>query len=608
MISKVFSSLVLGSLIITSACAQGVVTIDQKTKRFVGTESTFDRGKYLTFHAMFKGVDTDFEKFKREYNITSEYNGSRAFNNPAGKHKKGIFPEVKKKHSGTREVLDFVSTGSPKFFYYDDSVDYSNVDVSPFSKDAARYAADYFRYEADEVPKYYEPYNEPMVHAADFLADGKKSKDRSKKVETIIDQMIAYHADVIEAVKATPELKNMKVGGFGSAFPELEANNFGLWNMRFKKFIDAVGKNIDFLALHLYDGSGVNNKDGSRSGSNSEAILDMLEAYSYLTTGKVKPYAITEYGRLVPDQPDFQTKGNYNPLVNSQAVRSQLHLVMNFIERGDNMLLSVPFTVGKQKPKTMYSKSSLWVEQTDGTYELSQRKYFFEVWKDIKGDRVRINSSNIDVQTQAFVNGKQLFVVLNNLNPATQHIDLNLIDNKELGSIELKRLNIYTDKLPELSVEKLKVAPKSMDLKTGETVVITYNFKSQIKFNNEIYSKKYYAESYLQPIKSNQPATFTIKNVEVKNSTATLRLGLGRDHGLSLSPNVTVNGHKVDISGDVIRGYDQKNRTRFFGVLEIPVNSSFLKSGENKVEISLPDDGGHISSVILQMQNANKAL
>ena len=57
----------------------------------------------------------------------------------------------------------------------------------------------------------------------------------------------------------------------------------------------------------------------------------------------------------------YQTKGNYVPLVNAQAVRSQLHFVMNFIERGDQLLLSVPFTVGKQGPTSTYSKSSLWV-------------------------------------------------------------------------------------------------------------------------------------------------------------------------------------------------------------------------------------------------------
>lgn len=592
----------------SAAFSQGVITIDHKTQRFVGSESAFNRSKYLTFHSWFKDRDADFEKFKKEYSIDPNYNGSRLFNNPGGRHKNGIYPEVSKNFKDIREVSDFVSTASPKFFFYDKNVDYSEKDMSQFSKKAAQYAADYFRYEADFVPKYYEPFNEPMIHAGDFLGEGKKSKDRNVKVETVIDQMINYHVDVIRAIKSTPELKNMKVGGFGSAFPEFEANDFGLWNARFKKFIDATGTDIDFYALHLYDGSGVNNKNGSRSGANSEAILDLLEAYSYIKLGVVKPYAITEYGRLVPDQPNYQTKGNYVPLVNAQAVRSQLHFVMNFIERGDQLLLSVPFTVGKQGPTSTYSKSSLWVKQTDGSYELSQRKYFFEVWKDVKGDRVCINSTNIDVQSLAFVDGKQLFVVLNNLNPSTQHVDLNLLDLDGLRNVELKRLTIYENKLPELSVEKQDYLPQSIDLRYGETVVLTCNFAAPVKFSNQVYCKKYYADTYLQPIKSKKTVIFSIQNVETKNAEATLRLGVGRDHGLSLKPEIKINGKRIEICRDVIRGYDQLIRKRFFGVLEIPVDAACLTSGENKVEVSFPDDGGHIASVILQVQNELKPL
>ena len=154
---------------IRSYYAQGVITIDHKTQRFVGSESAFNRSKYLTFHSWFKDRDADFEKFKKEYSIDPNYNGSRLFNNPGGRHKNGIYPEVSKNFKDIREVSDFVSTASPKFFFYDKNVDYSEKDMSQFSKKAAQYAADYFRYEADFVPKYYEPFNEPMIHAGDFL-------------------------------------------------------------------------------------------------------------------------------------------------------------------------------------------------------------------------------------------------------------------------------------------------------------------------------------------------------------------------------------------------------------------------------------------------------
>jgi len=590
----------------TGLFSQGVITVDYNTQRFVGTESAFDRGKYLTFHTWFKTQDADFEKFKKEYNIDPKYNGSRMFNNPAQKHKNGVYPKIKKNFKGEREVKNFVSTSSPKFLFYDKTKDYGAEDISDFSKKAAQFAADYFRYEAEDVPLFYEPFNEPMVHAGDFVLKGKKGKEKSQRVDSIVMDIIKHQLYVAQAIHATPELKNMKVAGYGSAFPEFEAHDFGLWNNRYKNFIDIAGKETDLFTLHLYDGSGVNNKDGRRSGSNSEAILDLVEAYSYKALGVVKPYAITEFGRLVPDQPDFQKKGNYVPLVNSQAVRSQMHMVMNFIERGDNLLLSTPFTIGKAKPNAMYSKSSLWKMNEDGSYELSQRKYFFEVWKDVKGDRVYFNSSNVDVQTQAFVSGNQLFVVLNNLNDNTQKVNLQITGDNKLKNIEVKRLNIYEDKLPELTNETLKSEPSEIEIQYGETIVLTYNFKSDIDFNNSIHSKKYYTQKYLQPIKANTPVSFKFKNIESGEGLATLRLGVGRDHGQSLTPTIKINGKAIDTSGDLIRGYDQHNRSRFFGTLEIPFNINILKDGENTVEVSFSDEGGHITSAILQVQKQGK--
>jgi len=595
-------------LLSASVYSQGVVTIDPNTQRFVGTESTFDRAKYLTFHNWFKTKDADFEKFKKEFNIDPKYNGSRMFNNPAQKHKNGVYPKIDKRYKGTREVSDFVSTSSPKFLFYDDKVDYGAADITEFSKKAASFAADYFSYEADEVPKYYEPFNEPMVHAGDFVPKEIKGKDRTEKVDAVVLKIIEHQLHVAQAIHATPELKNMLVAGYGSAFPEFEANDFGLWEKRYKNFIDIAGKETDLFTLHLYDGSGINNKGGRRSGANSEAILDLIEAYSYKALGEVKPYAITEYGRLVPDQPNYQKNGNYVPLVNAQAVRSQMHLVMNFIERGDNLLLSTPFTIGKAKPNATYSKSSLWLMKEDGSYELSQRRFFFEVWKDVKGDRVYFNSTNVDVQTQAFVSGNQLFVVLNNLNDETQNVKLAVVGDNKLKNVEVKRLNIYEDKLPELTKEICKEAPSSIAINYGETIVLTYNFKSDLKFNNKVVSTKYYTQKYLQAIEAAKPVSFKFNKVNVGEGVVSLRVGVGRDHGLALTPSVKINGKEVKVEGDLVRGYDQNNRSRFFGTLEIPVRIELLKAGENTVDVTFPDAGGHITSVILQVQKADKKL
>lgn len=595
----------------TLLLAQGTISIDHKTQRFIGDVSALDRSKYLTGHLLFNSPDADFNAFKSAYNIDPGYIGSRQFWSPLGKVKNGNIPtNVPNKFNGVRVVTKgLVGTGRAGVLMHDETVDYSTVDVSAFSKQLAAYAAQSYKDEWSPMQEFIEPFNEPMVHARDFYPEN----FNKEKNDSIITHICLFHRDLGQAIHAVPELANLKMMGYASAFPEFEQNGFDLWNRRYKKFIDLAGADVDVFSVHLYDGSGINNTGGRRSGSNAEAILDIIEAYSFIALDTVKPIAVTEYGRLVLSQPGWPGSGisNYEPVENSQAVRSQIHMVMNFMERGDLMATTIPFSVGKSDPLTdKFSRAALFIEQSDGSYELTERKLFYEIWKDVKGDRVLIHSTNIDVQTQAFVDGNNVYVVLNNLNDATQTVSLDLLSQEGLQEVGVKRVKIYTDKIPALTEETLNTAPASISLEYGETAVLTYQFDAPITFENEVRSHKYYATTYLAPIVANTTASFTFEDVDLgaSNGFATLRLGIGRELGKSVMPTIRINDQVVNITRDIIRGYDQHNRNQFFGVLEIPIEIRFLSAGTNTVQVAFPDNGGHISSAILQVQTATQPL
>ena len=421
-------------------------------------------------------------------------------------------------------------------------------------------------------------------------------------------------------MKSRPELKKIEVLGFGSAFPEFERDNFTLWNTRFKQFIDIAGEDIDILSVHLYDGSGVNNAGGRRTGSNLEAILDILQTYSYIKLGEPMPIAITEYGRLVPNQPDWEaatgavgnkldgpvrTKiSNYNPVTNSQAVRSQLHMVMAFMNRQNELVRTVPFTIGKAPQTALYCKSSLWVKQDDGSYEYSNRRFFFEMLKDIEGDQVVVKSDNVDIQALGYADDNKLYVMLNNLYDETAEVKLDLHPAGKLNSVSVKTLKIFNDKEPQLDVTTYKSAPESISLQYGETAVITYEYKKDIEFKHEVERAKYYSKVYLQPIKSNESIVFPFEGVKGAVEDVTLRLGVGREHGVAVEPTeVKVNGVAVALEGDMIKGYDQNTRRQFFGALEIPVPAKLLKSGKNNVSVTYAEGDGYVSSAILQVEH-----
>ncbi|WNJ20429.1 T9SS type A sorting domain-containing protein [Pontibacter sp. G13] len=592
----------------SNAQAQGTITIDHKTQRFIDGISQLDRSKYITFHGYFgKGsTDADLASFRNTYNLASDYVGGRRAWSPLNKvddDLAGTIPNVQEKYNGIRTVDGTVATGRADLLMHNPNIDYSTTDITQRIADVTAYIAQSYKDEWDDCPTYYEPFNEPMIKASDFYPQASNTAQN----DIIITKICEFHREMGAALKVYPELQNIQMIGYASAFPEFEKNDFTLWQKRYKKFIDIAGAEMDGFSIHLYDGVGVNNSGGRRSGSNMEALLDMIEAYSFEKLGVVKPIAVTEFGRLVESQPGWVAGGsvsNYEPVENSQAVRSQNHMVMSFMDRAENLLVAIPFSVGKTNPfDDKFSRASLWVEQADGSYLLTQRRFFYEIWKDVQGERVYINSSNIDVQSQAFVDGNKLYVVLNNLNDATQTVNMNLLDQAGLQSVQTKRLKIFTNQVPQLTTSSSSSAPSSVSVAYGETVVLTYTFGSNVNFTNDITSKKFYATSTLKPITANTDVTFTINGVNKGSGSGEgkLRIGVGRALTLNRQPIVKINGQTVSYSGDIIKGYDQSTREQFFGILEIPVDLSLVNAGTNTVKVQFPDGGGHVSSVILQV-------
>ena len=140
------------------------------------------------------------------------------------------------------------------------------------------------------------------------------------------------------------------------------------------------------------------------------------------------------------------------------------------------------------------------------------------------------------------------------------------------------------------TLEKLKLINKK----------VCFNFKNTIPFKNQVKANRFYSKNYLLPISANEEITFEFNNIELGIGLATLSMSLGRDHDLSKTPTVLVNGEKVEVPLNW-KGYDQANRKKFFGAIKIPVPMNLIKEN-NKVDISFPDSGGHLSSLILNLE------
>ena len=583
------------------ATAPVTVSIDLETQRFLGDVSSLDRDKYFTFHSG-AGSDSQISAFRSEYDVEfgRQFWGPLPYaRNQTGQV--GVYPNVTPStDQSVRPVSQMVQTGHPR-----DALRY-DTDVQA----AADWVTTYYTTVVNDVPEFYEPMNEPFVHAGDSEFASAPSAEAMRL------KMAQLYAAIGEAVDETPALANMNVVGYASAWPSMELWDFGHWDSRMKMFMDVAGDHMDAFSVHLYDGVNVTGQNNRRSGSNSEAILDLVETYSYAKWGEVKPHALTEYGGIEQGYGE-----QYTDIRSAQSLRSINHLLFNFLEREDDVLISVPFITDKS---TWFLNSgngcepyggALWKladghsGNCTGAFEYTWRIHFFDLWKDVAGERGVIETSDPDIQAQLFVDGSTAYVAVNNLADNTQTIDLEFLSSMPgLQSVEIREMEIPISAAlqPTYTETTQTTAPESVTLDTGGTAVLVYNFDSPIEFNKTVHSEKYYTSKHLQPIVANQAVTFDFNGVQTAGEgEATLRMSIGRKHDRSKAPVVMVNNTPVDVPVDW-KGYDQANRDDFFGMIEVPVPIQLL-GANNTVSVAFPDSGGRISSMILAVEAVESA-
>jgi hypothetical protein len=572
------------------------VTVDLETQRFVGDVSTLDREKFFTFHATAR--DQQIADFMSQYDVQAGRQFWGPF--PYAKNQTGVvgqYPDLTPStDQSVRPTYPGVQTSHPR-----DAIRY-DMDLQA----AADWVTTYYTTVVDEVPEFFEPMNEPFVHAGDPEFSDAPDTDAMRL------QMAQLFGAIGEAVNDTPALVNMNVVGYSSAWPSVELWDFGHWDSRMKMFMDVAGEHMDAFSTHLYDGVNVTGQNNRRSGSNSEAILDLIETYSFAKWGFVKPHAITEYGGIETGFGD-----TYTDIRSAQSLRSINHLLFNLLEREDDMLISIPFITGKAEWFLDSANNcepygaTLWRPSAPsgsdcgaGGFEYTWRVNFYELWENVQGERGLINTSDPDVQAQLFVDGNTAYVAVNNLSDNTSVIDLDFVSGLAgLQNVEIRQMEVPVDVnlQPTYTETTQSTAPSDITLETGGTAVLVYNFDSDLAFTNTIEAEKYYTAQHLQPINANQVITFNINDVQTAaEGEATLRMGIGRKHDVSKTPVIEVNGTVVPVPNDW-KGYDQANRDDFFGVIDIPVPISLL-SQNNTITATFPDSGGRVSSMILEVE------
>lgn len=628
-----------------SMMGQVKVDVNMNVKHIVGGKSTFERDKYIILHATTDDGEWANEAMEDSFLVNYDvYLGRSNGTLPGGMRaikedpNKPGWPDIASIKAAGKQRIKKDANNPQKMKHADrnktifggQNINYPTGDLikpyhggKPWKLASHEAAAEYYAHYIKESftdgpsgsqrPEYIEVINEPFVKA--------------KKMHTTKVELSKFHGVVANRVR---ELNpKVKVGGYTGAHPEFEAGTptFRLWRDNWEQFIDNAGADMDFFSFHIYDGLKAKTTGLSyyRAGSNTEAMFDIIETYSKLKLHEVKPFIISEYGYF---QPGIE-RDNYSQEFDWLNVRSFSTMMMQFMEKPDVIIKAIPFmilkanwwTPPKSHPNMRYEyrllrqKNEL-AGQTSKEWEFTEYEKFFQLWSDVKGTRIDTKQSDIDIQVDAYVDGKKMYLILNNLEHSAQDIQLNLVDKKKNPIKNINVKHVYqVDSITTFTENTIPVSTKSVKLAREATMILEYTFAKKVSFIATNKESKIYADHYLEDIQAGKRHKFTFNTKELKKrkyGELVLRLGIGRDHSADGSfdyPKVYFNNTEVQVPKDW-RGYDQRTRSRFFGVLEIPVPYELIdnKAAKNTVEVEFAKDGGTISSVVLQKFDFSKPI
>ncbi|EWH08972.1 Beta-agarase [Catenovulum agarivorans DS-2] len=504
------------------ALASTDVKINLTKQKFIGDVSELDRQKFFNLHASptaSEFSEQDILFFKNELNAGF----GRAFWGPLSTAKTSDYPTTEQAiANGATSITN--AKNNPLAHHHDQRIIMTehpyNVIVDGNDPVAgARWAADYFQhYYTDETrPLFYEPMNEPFVHSKDFVGTWDEAPNAEMR-----RHMATWFAEIGKAFDQRG--LETQVVGYSAAWPSLELWDFAHWNSRQKMFMDVAGEYMDAFSFHLYDGVNVTGQSNERSGSNAEAIIDLIETYSYIKWGEVKPHAITEYGGIIDGY-----GVEYSAEKSSQELRSYNHLLFSFLEKEDRLLTSIPFITGIAKwyyQANNFHPYSATVLRPDPAkivngkvldYLPTEKAKFFHLWADVKGHRIDVAEQDPDLAVQAFVYGNKLFVALNNYDNANKAVNLDFVEYAQTPSqVRIKRLNVPFAEAAQYSDETSSDIFTAIELAAHETVVLEYSYQTDIMHTAQVHQASYYANEYMQEIVANQPLTFNFSQVDVQ--------------------------------------------------------------------------------------------
>lgn len=368
-----------------------------------------------------------------------------------------------------------------------------------------------------------------------------------------------YHLVTRDAVRRM--VPGVRVGGPCLAVAYYYGEQYGSFR-GMRDFIDNTKCELDFYSFHVYDFLKETEKSDDivgriTSGLPLESVLDLIQNYTVNTYGKKVDIVISETGgygakkrieaeakKRIPGE-GFEWEMKKRSIDDFNMVSSLIGCTLTYMDHPETVKKSVPFILLHAMAWDPTYYATLYVPRnfTDKNDWVATKKiHFFQLFRDLQGRRVVASCADPDVQTRAFVDGRTVFVLMNNLSNQPKNIKL---DMPAPASMSIRRFGRNADLTPYLT-EEAQMPVTELALKPREAVLLRAEFVTPVAENRIVNEVSCYGDKVATKVNDKVKITVKIPDLD-KIDHAWLRVGISRPQEGSPEVEIALNGNPLAV-------------------------------------------------------------
>lgn len=372
------------------------------------------------------------------------------------------------------------------------------------------------------------------------------------------EHLARWHLATMEAVHR--ETPGVLVGGPCLPVAYFYRNQYTAFD-GLRAFIDNTGGRLDFYSFHCYDYLREKNGDfGGRisSGLPLESVLDLVQSHTARRYGKEVAIVVSEHGGYGANElveklarrhfpgTGFEWEMKRRSIDDFNMVSSVIANTLVFMDHPHTVRKAVPFILPEAAAWNPQYYAVLYVPRDydpKSEWVPTRKIMFYQFFRDLKGHRVAAYSPDPDIQARAFVDGRFLFVLMNNLSNCAKPLTLDLTLPRPAV---LRRFGRNADFSPYLTEGPLAQGDR-IELRPREAMMIKAEFPEALAPRSAVNETSFYGTPISTRSETGESRFSVLLPASQPPAYATLRVGVSRPAAAGWQVRLTLNGRELSV-------------------------------------------------------------